>query len=67
MDWNNDGRVDYQDHGIINNELSNNGGGSSGGGGGGGGSFGDDGGCLTPLLIGLLIFEIIKWIIEIFN
>ena len=35
--------------------------------GGGGGSFGDDGGCLTPILIGLLIFEIIKWIIEIFS
>ena len=64
MDWNNDGRVDFKDHAIYDNELSNNGG-SSGGGGGGG--FGDNGGCLTTILIGLLIFEIIQGIIEIFS
>lgn len=64
MDWNNDGKVDYKDHAIYDSEISNNGG-SSGGGSGGG--FGDNGGCLTTILIGLFIFQIIKWIIELFS
>ena len=48
MDWNNDGKVDFQDHALFNNKISN--------GGGGGGSFGgDDSGCLMYVLIGLLV------------
>ena len=57
MDWNNDGKVDFQDHALFNNEISNGGGGSSGGGGG-------ETGCLTYVLIGLIVFQVIKWIAE---
>ena len=58
MDWNNDGKVDFQDHALFNNKISN-------GGGGGGSSGGDDSGYLMYVLIGLLVFQAIKWIAEI--
>ena len=58
MDWNNDGRIDSQDHALFNNEISK-------GGGDGGSSGGGDSGCLMYVLIGLLVFQVIKWIAEI--
>ena len=58
MDWNNDGKVDFQDHALFHSQISNGGcGGSSGGG-------GSDMGCLSWVLIGLVVFQIIKWIAE---
>ena len=50
MDWNNDGKVDFQDHSLFHSQISNGGGG--------------DMGCLSWVLIGLVVFQIIKWIAE---
>ena len=58
MDWNNDGKVDFQDHALFHSQISNGGGGGSSGGGG------SDTGCLSWVLIGLVVFQIIKWIAE---
>ena len=58
MDWNNDGKVDFQDHSLFHSEISNGGGGGSSGGSGG------DMGCLSWVLVGLVVFQIIKWIAE---
>lgn len=58
MDWNNDGKVDFQDHALFNKEISK-------GGGDGGSSSGGDSGCLMYVLVGLLVFQVIKWIAEI--
>ena len=57
MDWNNDGKVDFQDHALFHSQISNGGGGGSSGG-------GNDIGCLSWVLIGLVVFQIIKWIAE---
>ena len=35
MDWNNDGKVDFQDHALFHSQISKGGGGGSSGGGGG--------------------------------
>ena len=53
MDWNNDGKVDFQDHALFHSQISNGGGGGSSGGGG------SDMGCLSWVLIGLVVFQII--------
>ena len=58
MDWNNDGKVDFQDHALFHSQISKGGGGGSSGGGG------CDMGCMSWVLIGLVVFQIIKWIAE---
>lgn len=58
MDLNGDGKFDDRDY-ILHEEFlgDNNNGGSSGGGGG-------DMGCLSWILVGLFVFQVIKWIAE---
>ena len=60
MDLNGDGKFDGRDY-MLHEEFfgntSGNGGSSSGGGG--------DSGCLTWVLVGLVVFQIFKWVAEI--
>ena len=57
MDLNGDGKFDGRDY-MLHEEFFGNKGGSSGGGGG-------DSGCLTWVLVGLVVLQIFKWIAEI--
>lgn len=55
MDWNNDGKVDWPDHALFDSEISNGGGG------------GDNIGCMSWVIIILLILSVIDIISSIFS
>ena len=54
MDWNNDGKVDFQDYGMFESGNSDSGG-------------VDDAGCLSWILVGLVVLQIFKWLVELFG
>ena len=58
MDWNNDGKVDWQDYALHQSATSNNGGGDS---------YVGDTGCLSWILLGLFILYILDILIRIFS
>lgn len=60
MDWNNDGKVDWNDHALFDSQISNGGGNSSGGGDG-------DTGCLSWVVIILFVLSVIDIISSIFS
>ena len=60
MDWNNDGKVDWQDHALFDSQISNGGGGGSSGG-------GSDMGCMSWVILILFILTVIDIISSIFS
>ena len=56
MDWNNDGKVDWKDYAILDSATSGSEKDNYSGGGG-------DTGCLSVILIGLLVLQILKWLV----
>lgn len=58
MDWNNDGKVDFQDSAFFHSEILD----------GDGGYDSVDGvGCLSWIMLGALVMQVFKWLIEIFD